>query len=112
MGLDGPDDNHNSIVKGPSSFLDILGSTASDDQSHSLGACALSEEIESVVSKLFFLKLSTPSKNTIGDSVGGGLDSSTSGLADSLQVILGHSASAEDVSVSKVLGGKITNREL
>ena len=111
MGLNGSDDDHDSIVERSGCLLDVLSGSSSDDHGHSLGRCAFSEEIESIISELFLLELATGPEGIVSDAVGGGLDGGTSSLAHSLKVILRDSASAEDIPIGKVLSCKISNRQ-
>ena len=112
VSLDGSEHDHDGIVERSSGLLNVLGSTATDDESHSLGVAALGEHVIALASELDLLELTASSKDLFGDSVGGSLDLTTSGLDSSLEVVRWNTTSAENVSVSKELSGQVTDWEL
>lgn len=112
VGLDGSKHNHDGVVEGTGGLLDVLGSSTSDHNSHSLCLVALSEHVVAFTTELNLLKLATGAKNVVLASVDGGLDDGAGGLADTLEILLGHATGTEDVSVCEVLGGQVTNGEL
>jgi hypothetical protein len=105
-------DNHNGIIKRAGSLLNVLSSATSDDQGNSLGAYALSKHVESLVTELNLLKLTTLSHDGIRQSMSSGLNLTTCGFCNALQILDGDTTSAEDVSVREVLGGKIADWQL
>jgi hypothetical protein len=58
------------------------------------------------------LKLTTLSHNGISQSKSSGLNLTTCGFCNALQILDGDTTSAEDVSVREVLSGKIADRQL
>jgi hypothetical protein len=104
--------NHNGIIKRAGSLLNVLSSATSDDQGNSLGAYALSKHVESLVTELNLLKLTTLSHDGISQSMSSGLNLTTCGFCNALQILDGDTTSAEDVSVREVLGGKIADWQL
>jgi len=61
---------------------------------------------------LDFFELSASTESLLWHGVGGGLNDGFGCLGNALQVVLGYSTSAEDVSVSEVLGCKVADWEL
>lgn len=90
-------------------LLKVLGGTSSQDESGRLGLLASSEHVIPFISELDLFELSAFSENIWGETLSGSLEDGTSGLGDSLQVIHGDTTSAEDISVSEVLGGEVTD---
>jgi hypothetical protein len=108
----GSQHDHDGVVKRSCGFLNVLSSTATDDESHSLGVAALCEHVIALASKLDLLELSASSEDLLADAIGGGLDLTASSLDSSLEVIGWDATSAEDVSVSEELSGQVTDWEL
>jgi hypothetical protein len=86
----------------------LRGST-SKDHGGTLGVLAISEHIESLISDLDFLEFSASSQNIISEAMDGSLQNGSGGFSNSLEIIFLNSTGAENISVSKVLSGKITN---
>ncbi len=59
-----------------------------------------------------FLKVAASSKNIVSQAIDRCLNDTASGFGESLKIINRDSSSAEEVSVSEVLSGKITNGKL
>ena len=111
LGLNSSDDNHEGIIERSFGFFNVLRGSSSQDDGDSLGSRASSEHVVSLASELDFLKLFTGSEDLFGDTVSGSLHNSTSGLSSSVHIVKRASSSAEDFSVSEVLGGQISNGE-
>ena len=112
MRLDGSEHDHNSVVDGTTRLLDVLSGTSSEYNCDGLGTDALSHHVVAFVSKLNFFELSASTKHTVVNAVDCGLQDSASGLAHTLQIALIDTASAEQASVSKVLGSQVTDVQL
>ena len=107
-----PHDHHDGVVERTGSLFDVLGSTTADHNCHSARRHTLRKHVESFVSELNFLELAAISHDLISESIGGGLNDSTSGFAHAVQVFLLDTSRAEDVSVCEVLRGQITHGQL
>ena len=57
------------------------------------------------------LKLSACTENSFGNSISSSLEHTSSGLGNAVKVIELDATSAENVSISEVLSGKVTNRQ-
>ena len=90
-------------------LLKVLGSTSSEDESGRFGLHALSEHVESLITNLNLLELATESKDVLGKSIDGCLKNGSSSFSNSSEIIFLYSSRAENVSVGKVLGSKVTN---
>lgn len=112
VGLNCAGNNHDGVVEGASGFLDVLGGTTTDDHGDGLGGNTLGEHVVSLVTELDFLELSTLAHDSFAKTVGGSLNLSTGSLGNALQIVRGDATSAEDISISEVLGGEVTNGEL
>jgi hypothetical protein len=104
--------NHNSVIEGTASFLNVLSSTTSEDYGDGLALEALGEHVVSFTAELNFLELAALSQNLLGNAVDGSLNLGTGGLGDVLEIPHGDTTSAENISVSEVLSGQVTDREL
>jgi len=104
--------NHNSVIQGTAGFLNVLRSTTSENDSDDLGLVALGEHVVSFTAELNFLELAALSHNLLGDAVDGSLNLGTGGLGDVLEIPHGNATSAENISVSEILSGQITDGEL
>lgn len=111
LSSDGSDDNHESIVERSLGLLNVLGGSTSQDDSYSLGSRASSEHVVAFVTELNFLKLFAGSEDLLTDTVSGSLHNTTGGLGSSVKIVKGATSSAEDVSVSEILSGQISNGE-
>ena len=110
--LDGSKDDHNSIIERAGSLSNVLGSASSKDNSNRLGVGAFSEHVVSLRSELSLFEFTSVTENRRFETVSSSLENGTSGLADALEIILRDATSAENVSVSEVLSGQVTDREL
>ena len=108
--------DHYGIIEGTCSLLDILSGATSDDDGHGLGACALSEHIVALISELNLFEFSADTENSLStfffETINSSLQDSASGLAHTLEIIFSNTAGAENVSVSEILSGKITDWKL
>jgi len=110
--LEGPSDNHDSVVEGSLGLFKILTGTTTEYEGAWFGLIALSEHVESFISELDLLELTASSENfSIKSITDSRLENSSSGLGNSLEIILLNSTSTEDISVSEVLGSEITDWE-
>jgi len=105
LSLDSSDNNHESIVEGSLSFLNVLRSSTSQNDSDSLGSGTASEHVVAFVTELYLLELVAVTENLLIDTVSGGLHDSTDGLGSSLEIVDGATSSAENISVSEILSG-------
>lgn len=112
LGLNSSDDNHEGIIERSFGFFNVLRSSSSKDDSYGFSGGASSEHVETSISKLDFFEFLTGSENLFGDTVSSSLHDSSSGFGASIEITKRASSSAEDVSVSEVLSGQISNREL
>lgn len=69
--------------------------TTSKDNSARLGSWAASEEIVSLCTNLNLFEITACSENLLSDTVDSGLDDTTGGLSESLNIVAWNSASAE-----------------
>ena len=108
--------DHYGIIEGTCSLLDILSGSTSDDDGHGLGAGALSEHIVALISELNLFEFSADTENSLStffiETVNSSLQDGASGLAHTLEIIFSNTAGAENVSVSEILSGKITDWKL
>ena len=108
--------DHYGIIEGTCSLLDILRGATSDDDGHGLGAGALSEHIVALISELNLFEFSADTENSLStfftETVNSSLQDGASGLAHTLEIIFSNTAGAENVSVSEILSGKITDWKL
>ena len=111
VGPDGACDNHNCVVQGTFSFFNVLGGTTTDDDGDSLGIVALSEHVEPFISELDFFKLTALAHYVRGQGISSSLNLAASCFSNALQIINWDTASTKNVSISEVLGSKVTNRE-
>jgi hypothetical protein len=109
LSLDSTSHDHDGVVEGTLSLIDVLIGTSSEDEGARLGPGAAGEEVVSLRAKLNFLKLATSTENIVGQSVDSGLDNTAGGLGKTSKVVAGNSTSAEEVSISEVLGGEVAN---
>jgi len=93
-------------------FLNILGGTTSNKNCARVSVGASSENIESLSTDLLLFKETALSEDIVIQSVDGSLNNSLSSVGNSIQIIESYSTSTENISISKVLGSKITNGEL
>jgi hypothetical protein len=112
VSTDGAGDNHDGVVEGAGGLLDVLGGAAAEHESDGLGAGALGEHVVALGAELHFLELAAFTENGIGDSKSGSLHLSTGGLAYTVEVLERNASSAENIAVSEVLGGEISDGEL
>jgi len=73
-------------------------------------AWAFSEHVESLGSELDLLEFTAMSEDLLLDSINGGLDNTASCLGDTVEIVKLDTSSAENLSVSEVLGSEITDR--
>ena len=111
VGLVSSTHNHDSVVEGSLGLLEVLGSTTSEHESGRLGGRALGEHVVALVTKLDLLELAAKTEHILGNTLNGRLEDGTSGLTDTLEIVLGNATSTEDISVGEVLGGEITDGE-
>lgn len=112
FGSETSSDDHNSVVEGSFSFLDELISSSSEQDSGGFGLRAVGEQVVSGSSDLSFLEMAASAENLRRKSINSGLNHSSGSLGDSHQIFLLHSTSAENSTVSEILGSQITNRQL
>jgi hypothetical protein len=112
LGLNSSDDNHEGIIEGSFGFFNVLRSSSSKDDSYGFSGGASSEHVETSISELHFFEFLTGSENLFRDTVSSSLHDSSSGFGASIEITKRASSSAEDVSVSEVLSGQISNGEL
>lgn len=110
--LDSSQYDHDSIIKGAGSLLDVLRGATSDDNCDRFSLGALSEHIISLATKLDFFELTAGTENIIIEAISSGLQDSTGCLAYALQIFLRDTTCAENASVCEVLGGQVTDWEL
>jgi hypothetical protein len=96
-------------VDGSLGFLNELIGSSSDDDSAGFGIGASGEEIEAFGADLNFLELAADSEGILADVVAGVVEYGSSGFGDAFQVVIGDTAGAENISVSEVLGGQISD---
>jgi hypothetical protein len=94
----------------PLHFGNKLFRTTSQQQRTSLCARTVFKDVEPLSTNLPLLELATGTEVLVLDVRTGGLDRTTDGLNNSLQVIVRNSTGTENVSVGKVLSSQITNR--
>lgn len=112
LGAERSHDHHDGVVERTGSLFDVLGSTTANHNCHGARRRALGKHVESFVSELNFLEFAAISHDLISESIGGGLNDSTSGFAHAVQVFLLDASRAEDVSICEVLRGQITHGQL
>ena len=116
MSLNSSQYDHYGIIEGTCSLLNILRGATSDDDGHGLGAGALSEHIVALISELNLFEFSADTENSLSTlfikTVNCSLQDGASGLAHALEIIFSNTAGAENVSVSEILCGKITDWKL
>lgn len=105
----GSSDNHDRVIQGSFGFFDELFGTSSQDNCGGLGMGTLFKYIVSLDSDLFFFEFTTGSKVSRWKSVDGGLNHGARGGLESNHVIVGDTSSAENVTVSEILCGQVSN---
>ena len=98
-------------MEGALDFGDELLGAAAEDERAGFGFGAVFEEVEALAADLALVEGAAGSEVLRVDVGAGGLDGSSCGLDDTLEVVGCNSACAEDVSVCEVLSSKITNWE-
>jgi hypothetical protein len=89
-----------------------LLSASSQDQSTGLGLSAALEKVETLASDLLLLKGFANTQVLLLDICAGRLNRSSDCLDNTVQVSGGDTSGAENVAVSKVLGGQISDGQL
>lgn len=82
--LDSSQYDHDSIIKGAGSLLNVLRGATSDDNCDRFSRGALSEHIISLATKLDFFELTAGTENIIIEAISSGLQDSTGCLAYAL----------------------------
>ena len=92
-------------------FFQELFSTSSQDKGGSLGSGAFRKHIITLGTHLNLLKLTTSTQNRSINIIYSGLNSGSSCLLDSLDIVISNTAGTEHATVSKVLSSQIADRQ-
>merc|ERR1740137_95002 len=110
--LHGPPDNHDSVMERSLCLLHkLLGSSSKDDRARLRFWTAI-EVVKSLSSNLLLLEGFARSQCSIIQIMNSRLNSSSTRFQCAVQILLWNSAGTEHVSVSKVLSGYVSNRQL
>lgn len=95
-------DDHDSIVQTTFHLRNKLLSATTQHESAGLSARAVGEQVETLSTNLALLERATGTQVALLDVSAGRLGCGTGSLANTVQVVRGHTASTEDVSVREV----------
>ena len=109
IGLGDSSDDHNGVIETPLGLLEKLLGTSPEDNGGGFTLGTSSEEVIPGGSDSLLLEQIADSQVLRSQVIKSGENSGPSGFLDSSQVLLVDSSCAEDVSVSEVLSGQVSN---
>lgn len=110
--LDCPLDDHDAVVQRSLDLLDELVGAATENERARLGFGAALENVEALSANLALVKCAAPAKMLVRNVGTRRLNRAADRLNNALQILGRDSAGAEDVTVGKVLGREVANRQL
>ena len=108
-GLHGSPHNHDGVVETALRLCDELLCPSSEDNRAGFGQRTVFEEIVSLCSDTFLLKLSTLSETFLRQSIHSCLNDSSCGLGYSYQIFVRHSSCAKQTSICEILCREISD---